>query len=363
MTSLFFMQKWKEKNKRMSNFCAKEQLINKILDKLEYSITKEKLKSVLIEELYGYSISEITETCLTTTDGTVTQELMRFLYIGKMGANRSKGTIEQYVRVVQQLCGLCKKELNMINSEDIQYFLVMWPQIYHVKSSTMEQKRLYLSSVFAYLHKRKKLAENPMNVIEPIKHIKTVKEPLGDGEIERIRLACGTNKRNRAIVEFFLGTGVRVSELCNIKMEDIYLNDGKAKVLGKGNKERWVYFSDACKVHLLNYLKSRRDIVCSEEGCFYEKNTRLFVGEKSNKKSLHKEGVEKVIKKLAYKSGIERLHCHLFRATYATNLAAQGVSLDVIACLLGHANLNTLSKYVITSDDRVKMNVQKVKVA
>lgn len=347
----------------MSNFCVKEQLINKILDKLDYSITKEKLKAVLIEEFYGYSISEITETSLTTTNGTVTQELMRFLYIGKIGANRSKGTIEQYMRVVYQLCGFCNKELNMISSEDIQYFLVMWPQIYHVKSSTMEQKRLYLSSVFAYLHKRKKLSENPMDVIEPIKHDKTVKEPLGDGEIERIRLACETDKRNRAIVEFFLGTGVRVSELCNLKMENVYLNEGKAKVLGKGNKERWVYFNDVCKVHLINYLRSRKDIMYSEDGCFYEKNTRLFVGEKSNRKSLHKEGVEKMIKKLAYKSGIERLHCHLFRATYATNLATQGVSLDVIACLLGHSNLNTLSKYVITSDDRVSMNIRKVKVA
>lgn len=347
----------------MNNYCEKEQLINCILDKMEGIMTREKLKSVLIEELYGYSISKIIETGITTTDGTVTQELMRFLYIGKIGANRSKKTIEQYVRVVQQLCGFCKKELNMIDSEDIQYFLVMWPQIYHVKGSTMEQKRLYLSSVFTYLHKRKKLAENPMDVIEPIKHVKTVKEPLGDGEIERIRLACGLNKRNRAIVEFFLGTGVRVSELCGLKLENVYLNEGKAKVLGKGSKERWVYFNEACKVHLLNYLKSRKDIVFSEDGCFYDKNTRLFTGEKSNRKVLHKEGIEKMVKRLANEAGIERLHCHLFRATYATNLAAQGVSLDVIACLLGHANLNTLSKYVITSEDRVAANIRKVKVA
>ena len=84
--------------------------------------------------------------------------------------------------------------------------------------------------------------------------------PLKDDEIERIKLACAGNKRNIAIVTFFLETGVRVTELCNIKLCDIDFINHRCKVTGKGNKERIVYFTGKSYVMLHEYLKTRTDI-------------------------------------------------------------------------------------------------------
>lgn len=137
---------------------TKEELINALVIKLseETNLSVKDLKQTISTELYNYNISEITTTEIAATDGSITNALFQYFVIGKLGANKSKETIKQYKMVVYQLCDMLNKELNMITSEDINYFLVMYKQIHKVSDYTMENKWLYLSSVFGYLYTHKK---------------------------------------------------------------------------------------------------------------------------------------------------------------------------------------------------------------
>ena len=343
---------------------TKANLINELAIRMsaEFCVSAIAVKEILVSALYKYDVREIETTEVVTTDGSATERLWNYYCIGKLGANKSDDTLEQYKRVVYQLCGFVKKELNMITSEDIQYYLVMYRKIYKIKDSTMESRRLYLSSVFSYLYKHKKISENPMVVIEPIAYKKCVKVPLSEEEIERIRVACN-DRRELAIVEFFLSTGVRVSELCSINLEDIDFINNRCKVLGKGNKERFVYFTGKCKVRLEEYLKTRRDVSWNGAMWMHPIGTPLFASTDKNAHRMHKSGVSLIIKELSKRANVLRLHCHLFRATFATNLAKMGVDINIIAHALGHANLNTVSRYVLLSEEQVDYTLRRVRAA
>ena len=199
-----------------------------------------------------------------------------------------------------------------------------------------------------------------MTAIGSIKYKKVIKQPLSDEEIERVKLACGNNKRNLAIITFFLETGVRVSELCNIKLSDVDFINHRCKVIGKGNKERIVYFTGKSYVMLYEYLKTRTDI--NMEGLIYSnsQNIPLFACNRHGIKRMTKEGVEAMVRKLREPSGVSRLHCHLFRATYATNLAKKGVNIELIAKALGHANLNCIDRYVLTGNDELELALKRI---
>ncbi len=132
----------------------------------------------------------------------------------------------------------------------------------------MDIKRKYLSSVFSYLYKHKKIADNPISIVEPVKYKKCIKVPLKDEEIELLKINT-TNSRDLAIIHFFLDIGVRVSELCGINLEDVDFKNYTCKVLGKGNKERTVAFSGKTAMRLNEYLKQRKDINMNGTYCIY----------------------------------------------------------------------------------------------
>lgn len=111
---------------------------------------------------------------------------------------------------------------------------------------------------------------------------------------------------------------------------------------------------------LYEYLKTRDDV--NIENLVYSnyQQVPLFVSKKGESVRLTKNAVEQIINKLRKPSGVTRLHCHLFRATYATNLAKKGVSIELIAKALGHANLNAISRYVLTGEDELELALKKV---
>ena len=340
---------------------TKDDLINSLVMKLadETNMTVKDLRQTISTELFNYSINEIETTDLITTDGSVTNALFQYFAIGKLSSNKTQDTLKQYKLVVTQLCDMVNKELNMITTEDINYFLVMYKQVYNVSDCTMENKRLCLSSIFGYLYNHKKISDNPMLRIEPVGYTLKVKTPLTDEEIERIKIICelqGKKKgrRNYAIINFFLDTGVRVSELCSIKLKDVDFDKRRCKVLGKGNKERYVYFTGGCKIRLMEYLKDRNDIVFNGYEMDYNLGTTLFASLDYTHHQLHKSGVEFMLKKIGREAGVLRLHPHLLRATFASRLAKKNVDINIIAKLLGHANLNTIGRYVILAEDDIK---------
>ena len=340
----------------------KEKLQNSILGKMKGVLDGNQflqLKQVLCTEMYDYNVEKIKNTEIVEYEGTKTQQLLEYFVVGKLSSNQTKETVNQYVRVVNQLCGFIGKELDEITKEDIRLFLIKYKMQHNISDVTMDCKRRYLSSVFSYLFKNEMISKNPMMSIDPISYKKVVKQPLKDDEIKRLELSC-TDKRNSAIMTFFLETGVRVSELCNIKICDVDFVNRKCKVLGKENKERIVFFTGKSYVLLMEYLRTRKDIDTSKLLYSSDINVPLFASKKKPYNKLQKGAVEKIIRDLRKPSGVPRVHCHLFRATYATDLSLKGVSLELIAKLLGHANLDCLDRYVLNGEDKIEAELKRV---
>jgi site-specific recombinase XerD len=274
-----------------------------------------------------------------------------YFQMGKMSQNLSEGTLNLYKLVTYQLVTMINKELNMITSDDVKVFLLKMKMLNGCSDVTINHKRLVLSSIFSYLHNNDKIARNPMGKVEPVKCRSQLKKPLTDIEVELIFMACDDLEplaRDRAIamIYFMLDTGVRVSELCALKVGDINMEHRKGVVLGKGNKERWIYFSEKTMVRLKRYLETRRG--------GWTVDSPLFCGLNKPFGPMHKSGVESILKHIGKGCGVMRLHPHLLRATFATNLSKKGVPIDVIAKLLGHANLNTITRYVLVTDDYIQ---------
>ena len=164
--------------------------------------------------------------------------------------------------------------------------------------------------------------------------------------------------RNAAILELFLDTGLRVSELSGINMSDINFDNKEIKVLGKNNKERIVFFSDDTLNRIKEYLKYRNIFIKNNK---VERNfdIPLFMN-KANTRRLKSSGIQNMLKTLRKPSGVWRLHPHLLRSTCATDLVKDGISIDIVAKYLGHSGLNVIQRYVIDSQEYIKHELQKV---
>ena len=328
------------------------------------------IRDQLLAVLYNYSVEEIQSTEITSVnDGRTTRDLFEYYRVGKLSSGMSEKSIEQYRIAVMQLCNFVHKDLNLITTEDIRYFLVEYanpnknPDGKAVKGSTMDGKRRCLSSVFDYLYRNKRIAENPMLQVDRIKYKKTIKKPLSETEIEEIKIGCEKHGRNRirnyAMLLFMIDTGLRVSELSNIKLSDVDFDKMNVKVLGKGNKERFVYFTGRTKIRLREYMKKRSDVniyACDNTNI---SNIPLFASSRAPYGPLSPRAIEDVLSMIGKHTGIH-IHPHLMRATGATLWHQKGMPIDMCADLLGHSNLNTVMTYVKNSPERMQSEYRKL---
>lgn len=340
---------------------TKENLVNKLVIQLaeNTNLSIGELKAQIETTLYSYSVDEIKSTEITCNNGETTQFLLDYFKIGKLSSNKSEQTIVQYATVAMQLCNFVRKELNMITAEDIRYFLVKYQREHNISFHTMESKRLYLSSIFTYLHKNNKIAENPMLTIDPIKYTKKVKQPITQEEFERIIIACEDDKRMIAVIYLLIDTGVRISELCGIKLKDVDFVNRKILILGKGSKERYVYFDGRTKVRLIDYINScRKDISYINGEMVYGIDTPLIASQVDGYHSIGRSQIAKYIRNIGKKTGILRIHPHLFRATFATNMLLSGKDLVTVSKLMGHSKLDTTKEYILLSDKQIELSVK-----
>lgn len=341
----------------------KNELINTILHNVMGSFGQDivtELKNILRISLYNYSVEKITTTDISIGNYETTQGLLEYFTICKISSGRSHKTIRQYLLVANQLCDMVHKELNEITSDDVIYFLAKYPytKTPNVSQCTMDSKRRYLSSIFGLLKKHKKISENPMDMVESLKYPYKVKEQFTDQEIHKLYESINDCKndivkhRNDAILSLSLDTGCRVSELTNINIGDCNFQSNEVKVKGKGNKERIVFFSKSTKDKIIDYLKLRNIQN-------YNTNIPLFM-DIGNKNRLKASGVRSMLKRIGLASGVNNVHPHRLRRTCATNLVVQCVPIDTVARYLGHADLNTVQKYVCNSNLRMRRELQKI---
>ena len=186
--------------------------------------------------------------------------------------------------------------------------------------------------------------KSPARRIHKIRSCIAVKKTYDDEDFERLRDRC-EEPRDLAIVDFLSSTGVRVGELVGLDRDDIDMGRRECVVLGKGNKQRVVYFDARTKVHLEAYLDSRQD----DSPALFALLTQPF-------RRLEVSGVEERLRMLGKEAGVECVHPHKFRRTLATRAIDKGMPVEQVQRLLGHQKIDTTMIYAMVDQNNVRMS-------
>ncbi len=276
------------------------------------------------------------------------KEIENFLGYLQYEKRFSKHTILNYQR---DLCDFFKninKQVKDVNLDDIRKFL---RKLYDKKYSnkTISRKISALKSFFKYLEAENKITINPMALISNPKQEKKLPSFLNYNDLELLLKAPNLNtpggQKDALILEMLYSTGIRVSELTNIKLGDINFSEQTILILGKGNKERYVYYGSRCRDLLQLYINDGRKILPDSTYLFPNKH-----GKKINDRV-----IRMIVDNNAKIAGI-KVHVtpHTLRHTFATHMLNEGADLKSVGDLLGHENLSTTQIYTHVSNERLR---------
>lgn len=296
-----------------------------------------KVIEILENTFADYNINK-KETLLTTSD--ITDKIV--LYLKAKGIEGiAEATIQNYFYLLRKFSAFTNKQVTDININDLREFITLESK--NIKQSTINTKIRYIQNFFKWLVEEEIIEKDPSKKLPNLKIPKKLRNSLTIEELERLRLACKTT-RERALIEFLVSTGCRLSEVVNINTEQLNFNDNSVIVTGKGNKQRLVYFNEKTKLYIENYLNERTD-----------NNEALFVYEKRPFNRLKNRGVECVIQRVAQRANFDKsVFPHLFRHTFATLGLRSGVSIVSIQNLLGHTSVMTTERYIDVSNENIK---------
>lgn len=308
----------------------------------------EKLKNILFIAFHDKTIMDDKKEIIPA-EPDEDMRLIQIFVASKMVAGRGKRSLEQYVREIKVCKDTIGKSLKEINTMDLRWYLGLMQERRKNKPTTLQNKIRYLNSFYTFLVKEGILSVNPVSRIETPKRPQTIKKPFSAEDMEAMRKCC-THPRDRALIEFLYSTGLRVSELTSLNVSDIDFSRQEFNVIGKGSKERIVYFSAAAGFHLKNYLYWKEEnIKITDEA--------LFVG--AHGKRMKKGSIEVFCRNLGKRAGVENVHPHRFRRTFATNMAARGMKLEELMKLMGHSKMDTTLIYCTIGQENVKSAYKK----
>lgn len=259
---------------------------------------------------------------------------------------KSEKTIDQYYRIVCNFLKAIGKHIKKILTGDIRYYLARYLTDRKVQKSTLDNQRRGLSAFFGWLATEGYIDKNPMLRVKRIKADYKIKKAFSDMEVEQLREAANTAKE-KALIEFLLSTGCRVTEVSRLHVQDIDFSKKECVVYGKGNKERKVYLTDKCLFYLNLYLTTRN-----------EESTSLFTNR--NHYRMTKGNIETLLRKIGKRAGVDKVHPHRFRRTFATNAINKGMPVQYVQKILGHKSLNTTMIYCNLDEDNIKMEHRRV---
>ena len=217
---------------------------------------------------------------------------------------------------------------------------------------SVNRKLSSLKSFFKYLMRNNIIDHNPVSKVQPPKNQKKLPSFVEQAQMDNLldNIDFGDDLisvRDRFIIELFYFTGIRLSELINIKIDDFNLHSNSIKVLGKRNKERIIPTCKEIENSYKNYISIRKTIENSEKSNF------LFITEKGDK--LYEKLVYRIVNKyLTYVTTIEKKSPHVLRHTFATHMLNNGADLNAVKELLGHANLSATQIYTHNTFEKLK---------
>ena len=268
----------------------------------------------------------------------------RNLYLGTL---RSDSTKKSYGKDLKDMLGYIGKDEADITLPD----LLDW--VNHMKekgnsTATIARRIGTCKRYFEFLMDVELIEKNPAKKLKAPRIVNKVEPTLTSDEVKAI-IDCTTNPRDRAIIATLASTGMRISELVNITLDDFDGDD--VNIVGKGSKRRVVHLNDTAMGYINEYLKVRKDGV-----------DNLFVSNRHT--PMNPDNINKTLKMLAKKAGVEKnIHNHSLRHLWATSMLDHGVPIEQIQLCMGHSDISVTTRYAKIRNERaVVRNVMDIEV-
>jgi len=273
-----------------------------------------------------------------------TKNYVKIFLAAKRVEGCSEKTVRYYDSTIRNVLSAIGKDINQVTTDDLRMYLDEYQKHSGASKVTIDNIRRILSSFFSWLEDEDYIVKSPVRRIHKVKSCKTVKETYSDEALEIMRDSA-ESIRDLAIIDMLVSTGIRVGELVKLNRDDIDFENRECVVLGKGNKQRKVYFDARTKIHLQRYLQSRTD-----------DNEALFVSLQRPYNRLLISGVEIRLRELGKKLDIHKVHPHKFRRTLATMAIDKGMPIEQVQQLLGHQSVDTTLQYAMVNQANVKLS-------
>lgn len=309
-----------------------EAIINSVLAEMQPILESHQLKrlAVVLKDAFGPK---------QPSGG---QNLLTLFLTAKEVEGCSQKTLRYYEDTLARALSVLGKPIPQIESDDLRQYLNDYESTRHTSKVTIDNIRRIMSSFFSWLEDEDYIVKSPVRRIHRIKTPQVAREILTPEELESLRDAC-TAKRDLAVIDLLASTGMRIGELVRLNISDVNFHERECLVLGKGNKQRPVYFDARAKLHLAEYLQDRTD-----------RSPALFVSLCSDAKRVTVGGMQLRLRKLGEICGIHRVHPHKFRRTLATHAIDKGMPIEQVQKLLGHAKIDTTMHYAMVNQNNVK---------
>ena len=296
------------------------------------------LRKCLDLELLNYDVKR-TE----SKDSVVDNHLTDFIS-AKRVEGLSEKSLNYYQKTIKRMIEGVQKCVFEITTDDLRKYLSQYQEKNESSQITIDNIRRILSTYFTWLEDEDYILKSPIRRIHKIKTCLTIKEVYSDEDLEKMRDIC-SNKRDLAIIDLLTSTGMRIGELVTLNAADVSFTERECKVLGKGNKERIVYFDARTKIHLQEYLSSRID-----------DNPALFISLAKPFKRIGIGAIETRLKDMGKKLNLGRVHPHKFRRSMATRAIDKGMPIEQLQVLLGHKRIDTTLQYAMVNQSNVKQS-------
>lgn len=284
----------------------------------------------------------------TGREGDLAKRITSFLAAKKIDGLSQK-TLKNYREMLHAFAARVDKPAARITTDDIRAYIAYLANDRGLKDSSINTHINTLRSFFGWLDAEDMIKRNPMRKIKSIKVDQLrARRPLSGEQLERFRDGCKSYKE-KALVEFLVSSGCRLGEIVGLRTDAVDWQGRSVVVLGKGNKERTVYFSVRAKLMLQEYLAQRKG------------GDALFAASRAPYGAMQARAIERTLQAIGERAGEpRRMHPHLLRHTFASNALNAGMDITIIQHLLGHTDPKTTLIYAELAPRTVKYEYERV---
>jgi len=319
----------------------KEQFITEVQQRMLSHLNNEQLQH--LQEALEYCLRGIEISAVDQLHDKKQSDMVAAFISAKRIEGCSEKTLAYYSKTISAMIETIGKTVQQITTEDLRQYLTEYQIKRKSSKVTIDNIRRILASFYSWLEDEDYIIKSPVRRIHKVKTAKLVKDTYTDETLELMRDNCDS-LRDLAIIDLLASSGMRIGEMVALNRDDINFNERECVVVGKGNRERLVYFDARTKIHLQNYLDSRTD-----------SSPALFVTLRAPYKRIQIGGVELRLRELGRKLSIPKVHPHKFRRTLATSAIDKGMPIEQVQQLLGHQKIDTTMHFAMVKQQNVKL--------